>query len=560
MNAERAGNMPHWQPFDDVDEPTVAGWWRDLVNSRTEAIAVRTADRDIDLAELNRRSADIAHALLVSGHGKGCRIALLMGNSPDWIVTWIATQRIGALCVFLSSFFAESELRHALRHSDAQLLILEPSYLHHDYATRLEAAFPELASIDGTAPLLVADAPYLRAIWTTVPSGRCWAANDLCEVERGGAVVARKAPELLGQVESEIVSTDLSLIIYTSGSTAHPKAVVHRQGVVADKIRFLADNDAIIPCATTAGDCVLVTMPLFWVGGLLSCFGALDRGAAVAFSPALPAHELWPLIERFGATHVTGSDAVLRSLQDHLGPERSLSDYLKPQNSNQMAWFRSLEGHDPQSIGAGFGMTETMGPHSGFRGLADTFGALRGSVGPALSGVERRITDPETGNAFAPGKPGELAVKGRWLMEGYYKQPRSLCFDGDGFFRTGDRCRIDADEMLHFIGRDSGMIKTSGANVAPEEVELALRQSDEVIEAVVVGIADEQRGQLVTAIVALRPGSVVDEATLRAGLRSKLSSFKIPRRFHFMPFDEMPRTGSNKIDRRALARLVSAAE
>src|SRR3546814_5102955 len=78
---------------------------------------------------------------------------------------------------------------------------------------------------------------------------------------------------------------------------------------------------------------------------------------------------------------------------DLLGPERSLSDYLKPQNSNQMPWFRSLEGHDPQSIGAGFGMTETMGPHSGFRGLADTFGALRGSVGPALSGVERRIIE-----------------------------------------------------------------------------------------------------------------------------------------------------------------------
>src|SRR3546814_20624302 len=124
------------QPFDNVDEPTVAGWWRDLVNSRPEAIAVRTDDRDIDLAELNRRSADIAHALLVAGHGKGCRIALLMGDSPDWIVTWIATQRIGALCVFLRSFFAETAFRHALRHSDAPPLLFEPSYLHPDYSHR----------------------------------------------------------------------------------------------------------------------------------------------------------------------------------------------------------------------------------------------------------------------------------------------------------------------------------------------------------------------------------------------------------------------------------------
>lgn len=556
MTAEHVGNKPH-RPVDPVDEASVARWWRDLVTQRPEAVALRTLDGEIGLAELDRRSANLAHALLVSGHGKGSRIALLMGNGPDWIVAWIATQRIGALCIFLSSFFAESELRHALRHSDAQLLLLEPTYLHHDYAARLEAAFPDLEASEG-APLLVADAPYLRAVWSTRPSARRWVEAGFAQAESRGAAVARKAPELLARVEAEVVSTDLSLIIYTSGSTAHPKAVVHRQGVVADKIRFLADNDSIIPAATAPGDCVLVTMPLFWVGGLLSCFGALDRGAIVAFSPALPAHELWPLIRRFEATHVTGGDAVLRSLQDHLGPERSLPDYLKPQNSNQMAWFRARDGHDPQSIGAGFGMTETLGPHSGFHSLADTFGVLRGSVGRALPGVERRILDPGAGAALAPGEAGELAVKGRWLMQGYYKQPHSQCFDEDGFFRTGDRCRIDERDMLHFIGRDGGMLKTSGANVAPEEVEVALRECDDVIEAVVVGVPDARRGQLVAAIVALRPGSAQDEAGLRAGLQAKLSSFKIPRRFRFMPFDEMPRTASNKIDRRALARLMSA--
>ena len=96
--------------------------------------------------------------------------------------------------------------------------------------------------------------------------------------------------------------------------------------------------------------------------------------------------------------------------------------------------------------------------------------------------------------------------------------------------------------------------------VGGRPVEVALRQCDDVIEAVVVGLPDARRGQLVAAIVALTPGSHPDEAALRAGLRAKLSSFKIPRRFHFMPFDEMPRTASNKIDRRALARLMGAPE
>ena len=540
-------------------DQSVASWWSALVDANPGAVAVRSTEQaDIPLSELDHRSADLARALLLAGYGKGSRIGLLIGNGADWIVAWLATQRIGAVAVFISTLFAEQELRHALRHADVQLLLVEPAFLHHDYLARLEAAFPDLASQDGGAPVLMDEAPFLRAIWTNVPAKPRWVATDMKAAERRGEELARHAPGLLSSAEAEVVGSDLSVIIYTSGSTAHPKAVMHRQAVIADKIRFVANNNAVIPAETTPGDRVLVTIPLFWVGGFLSCFGALERGASVAFAPALPAPELWETIERTGATHVTGGDAMLRSLQDYLGPDRPLSGYLKPQNSNQMAWFRAAQGYDPDRIGSAFGMTETMGPHSGFRDIGETYGAQAGSVGWALGDMERRIADPVTGNIAEAGAEGELLVKGPWLMEGYYKQPRDKSVDADGFFHTGDRCFIDGADLLHFVGRDSGMIKTSGANVAPEEVEAALRQSDDVVEAVVIGMPDAARGQVVVAFVAPRPGADIDEAVLRTWLRPRLSSFKIPRRFLFMPFDDMPRTSSNKIHRGELARLAEA--
>jgi len=537
---------------------SVATWWSALVGANPRAVAVRSVGLpDVTLSALDKQSAEIARALLFSGYGKGSRIALLLGNGPDWIAAWLATQRIGALAVLLSTFFAPDELRYALRHSDCALLLFDPDHLGKDFSARIEEAIPEVREISESAKLAIGGIPFLREIWSTRPCRYAWAKRDFRDAEDYGERIGKDHPDLLAEAESEVSPDDLSSIIYTSGSTAHPKAVIHRQSTIADKVRFLSGNDAIIPCETVAGDCILVTMPLFWVGGFLSCFGALDSGASVAFAPPVPAEELWPIAERVGATHITGAESVLRSLQDQLGPDRPLANRLKPQNSNQMAWFRGRAGFDEAQIGSAFGMTETMGPHSGFRSLDDTYGELRGSVGYALPGVVRRIVDPESRGPLPTGETGELQVKGRWLMDCYYKQPAGACFDADGYFSTGDLCHLDADGLLHFVGRGNGMIKTSGANVAPEEVEVALRGCDGVVEAAVVGLPDAKRGQVVAAAIAIRPGAITDEGALREALRAKLSSFKIPRLIRFVPLEDMPRTASNKIDHRRIARQLA---
>jgi acyl-CoA synthetase (AMP-forming)/AMP-acid ligase II len=171
--------------------------------------------------------------------------------------------------------------------------------------------------------------------------------------------------------------------------------------------------------------------------------------------------------------------------------------------------------------------------------------------------MEWKIVDPETGEPVAFGEPGELCVRGDWLMAAMYKKERGEVFDADGFYHTGDQCVLRQDGYLIYHSRISGMIKTSGANVSPEEVELAIRGLPEVLEAAVVGLPDPKLGQMVAAAVVRLPGSTIDEAAVRAQALSKLSSFKAPKRVFFVATEDLPRTPSNKVKKPALVEMIA---
>jgi acyl-CoA synthetase (AMP-forming)/AMP-acid ligase II len=202
-------------------------------------------------------------------------------------------------------------------------------------------------------------------------------------------------------------------------------------------------------------------------------------------------------------------------------------------------------------------MSETVGPHSGMP-LGDLLPEGReGAFGRVLPGMEFRIVDPDSGAPMPTGAFGELLVRGRWLMDGFYKRERSEVFEPDGFYRTGDNCALDDEGFLYFSGRLGGMIKTSGANVSPEEVEILVRSHPDVLEAAVFGVPDRRVGQIVVAAVAKVQGAALDEAELQAFLRGQLSSFKTPKRIIFVDFEELPRTASQKIRKAELAALFA---
>lgn len=538
----------------------IPAWWRGIVERHGPRDFVLKEGRDrASYAEIDARSAAIARGLLADGAGKGTRIGILMQNGPDWVASWLAVSRIGGIAIALSTFAAVRELAYGVRHADVAILLASDRYLRHDYCARLEEAFPGLADHDGRQVLALEDGPYLRSIWIAGEAPG-WARGTLADLEAAGRASPIFTDALLARVEAEVAASDPCIMIYTSGSTALPKAVVHIQGALVSKATCLAASNKLIPANVATGDRMLVTAAMFWVGGLDCLIGGMIHGACIVCVDDHAPASLLAAIRRDQATHVSGSEAVMRAIAAVDGWTLSDFDRLKVLTSSQRGYFTLLrEGGSiaREQVPDSLGMTETIGPHSG-----EPSGDLRppgGQItwGRVLDPMEFKIVDPETRTPVPPGEMGELLVRGLWLMEGFYKRLRGDAFDADGWYPTGDRCFLDAEGFLYFRGRLGGMIKTAGANVSPEEVEEVIRLDPDVLEVSVFPIPDPKLEQMVVAVIAPKPGSSMTEASVQARLKTQLSSFKVPKRILFMDNDDLPRTPSKKVRRPALAEMVT---
>jgi acyl-CoA synthetase (AMP-forming)/AMP-acid ligase II len=203
------------------------------------------------------------------------------------------------------------------------------------------------------------------------------------------------------------------------------------------------------------------------------------------------------------------------------------------------------------------GMTETGSVCLVSEDESDQPEHRRGSFGKPAPGFEARVVDPDSGAACGPREPGELWFRGPFMMEGYYGRERHEVFDAEGWYRTGDVVVVDDDGFFYFRGRRGDMIKTSGANVSPREVEAAIHDLTG-LTAHVIGIADPARGQAVAAAIRVPAGRGVDLDALRERLAGRLSSYKVPRRFLLLEDAAVPMLASGKLDRAALEALFDA--
>jgi len=539
-------------------ERTIPGWWRGLTALHSERALVRHEGRSDTFEEIERRSAALARGLLAEGAGKGVRIGLLMPNSADWIVSFLAITRIGGIAVTLSTFLAAEELRYAIQHADVAILLSADRYLRHDYLGRLEEALPGLTGADGQAPLALTACPYLRGVWLVgTAAAPTWVRGRLGDLEDEGVASETFSEALLAAVERLVSPADRAMLIYTSGSTSEPKGVLHTHGTIVDKVAFMVRARWLTPWDITPDDRPIITSPFFWIGGFLVLACTMTVGATVLCVDEHAPEALIDVIRREGATQVSGQVPSLRALAGSPQCEPGDLERLKPQNSVQRPFFNKDPAIAPSQFCNSLGMTETFGPHSGQVTGEVLPHRLANSFGLALGGMELKIVDPVTRAPLAAGDEGELFVRGPWLMDGFYKRERREVFQPDGFYATGDKGVIDADGHLFYRGRLGGMIKTAGANVAPEEVEAAIRVHDAVVDVAVIGLPDEELGEMVVAVVAPKPGRRIDEHELKARLRHQLSSFKVPKRFLFIDLDELPLTPSNKIRKPALTQLIT---
>jgi acyl-CoA synthetase (AMP-forming)/AMP-acid ligase II len=523
---------------------TVPAMLAGLVTTRGGHEAIAMLAETVSYAELDARSARLARGLLAGGAGKGARIAVLAPDGIFWATAFLAALRIGALVTCISTLCTPKELAHILRNSDTQILLSARRFLNHDYVTTVSSAFPALATAQAGAVMLE-DAPYLRQVWLDDAQGAAWARPIDELLARADAV----EPELLAAVEGQVVPSDEAVIVYTSGSTSLPKAVVHTQWNITRHPPELAKLFLITP-----EDRMLPMLPAFWLGGMAMFFQVLSQGATLVYPSSPDLDVLVETIERLKVSRLNGWGDGLARLRK-LAPDRGINiDAIIG-----LGHFRDDKGVlIPVEFQSGMlGMSETFAPHSAeplnYRMPSDKPYAC----GRPVNGYERRVVDPETGREVPVGEIGELQLRGGALMIGMYKRLRSEVFTPDGFYPTGDLVRIDTDDCLYFIARRNDMIKTRAANVSRLEVEAALNELPEVELAVVTGLPDAEIGQIVAAAVVPAKGASPSEQGLRSALRETLSSYKVPRRIVFIAESEIPRTATGKLKLHELGELIA---
>jgi acyl-CoA synthetase (AMP-forming)/AMP-acid ligase II len=483
-----------------------------------------TPDGRLPYADAERRSRALAGRMVAAGVGKGSRVGILLPNSVEWALSWLAAARVGALTLPLSTYLEADELARTLRHGDVQFLVVVRTMLGRDYLERLELAIPGLDRATRGRPLHPPAVPSLRAIWTWEPTDRPWA-TTFDDLDPG------PGDDLLDALERAVSPADPLAVIHTSGSTAAPKGVVHTNaGLVRHAGRVVRHAHELRP-----DDRVYSPNPFFWVGGLVHVLlGVMHAGATALVEPSFHAERTLRFVRREGMTVFLGQPHARAALLD---AARRLDQPLEG--------VRMLE--HPRSLG----MTETAGSHvAGPRPGS-------GSYGTPVAGIEHRIADPETGTPVPDGTSGEIWVRGEDVCDGLLRHERHEVFDTDGWYHTGDWGWFDDTGELHFTGRRTEMIKTRGMNVAPREVELALESLPWVSRASVVGLPDTEHGQVVGTLIARAPDTE-PPSDVSAALKGLLSSYKIPRRIRVVSTENMPLLANGKLDRAAVARYLEA--
>lgn len=498
--------------------------------------AVIFADTTLSYRELADAVESSARALTSVGIGPGDRVAIFMRNRWEYVELYLACFRVGAIAVPLNHRFQTAEVRFAVDHCTAKLLIVDGPLL------------PVVEDVPAGSPSLVGMYAYGDVPAGAAPQTRRW--SD----------VVAAAPQPPGW--PEVGEDDPAMILYTSGSTGKPKGVTHTHrsiaAVAASRAATQQLTAADISLAATAichaGAAIGVAFPILSVGGTLVILAESEPGLFLA---ALQTHRptrtvLLPeqLLDAVLDPRAAGVDfGCLREIECG-------GDQISPDLYEEFARITDLQ------LNQLYGLTEceaaTMNP---------PFGRIvRESIGLPRAGVEVRLAalGPDTPvSAEAPeaavGESGEIWIRSDSVMTGYWNDPEhtAATFAGD-WLRTGDLGSRDADGYLHFRGRIKEIIIKGGSNIAPGEVEDVLDANPDVELCGVVGAPDPRLGAIVHAFVELKPGltNPPDEAALRAYAAARLAAYKVPDRWTLVA--DLPRNKVGKIDRHEL-HLTAAA-
>lgn len=522
-----------------MDAPTsrtVAGLLAEMAVRFPDREAIVDARRRLTFAQWRLESRRIAKGLYALGVRRGDHVAILAGNVAEWLIVDFAIASLGATMVSVNTWATRRELGYLLEHSDAKVLVHADQYLGMNYVD----VFTEMRAA-GEWPDRLEHAVCL---------GECppWAI-PYHELEGRGAEIS---DETIDTCERAVQPADVACLLYTSGSTSMPKGVPLQHYGLVENMWSIGERQHL-----TENDRLWLAVSLFWALGCENAlFALLTHGGCIVLQTSFDAREALELIERERCTVFYGTPNMSVALMEH--PDRASFDLSTLRTGvtigtpEQIQLVIDLGATEVCNV---YGLTETYGNAAVMDGQVDPEFRVR-SVGTLLPGNEAKIVDPETGRELPQGEVGEIRVRG-YVMEGYYKAPdkNAEAFDADGYFLTGDLGFFDEDGYLFFRGRHKEMIKTGGINVAPVEVEEILVSHDAVAQAYVVGLADDERDEIVAAVIIQEPGTEFDEQEMRAYCRERMASYKVPRRYRLASEDELPLTSTRKLQKLRLHEL-----
>jgi fatty-acyl-CoA synthase len=485
-------------------------------------------------ASLRDEVRAFAKGLHALGVRKGDKVAILMGNKPEWIVADLAVCLLGGVMVAVNTWVTSRELHHILLHSDSTMLIAVGRYLKYDYFAMLEELEPHAASMPLMRHIVhVGERPYRDSL----PFAEVFArARDVADATIDAAAAA-------------IDPADVAYILYTSGSTSTPKGVQLQHYALIENMWHIGNRMHV-----TEHDRLWLAVSLFWgLGCENALFNLMTHGGCVVLQESFDPGEALRIIAGERCTVFYGMPNMVQAMFEH--PDRAKYDISMMRRGGTLGTREQLQRIAElgvTNVSTIYGLTESYG-NCTVTDADDPFDVKVATVGKPLPGVDLRIIDPETGREQPRGTVGEIRLKG-YVTIGYYKDEdkNREAFDGNGYFRTGDLGFLDDANYLHFRGRLKEMIKTGGINVAPVEVEESLLRHPGVKLAFVTGVPDARHDEAIAAVIVRHEGASVDESALAEHCRRELASYKVPRLMTFVNETDLPLTVTGKLQKNRL--------
>jgi len=506
-------------------------------------------------ADARARAASLAHGLMHDlGVKKGDRVVLAMRNYPEWCFAYMAVTSIGAVIVPLNAWWTEPELKYGIEDCGAKVALVDPE--------RLARVLPFAKDLGLKVAVARPEEP--------LPPG----VIDMKGLLENG----QPLPKV------DVRPEDDATIMYTSGSTGHPKGVVSTQlattacvfawefaglarlmtelpSVIIDLLRpWLARGpEALnVPPFDLPQRSMLITLPLFHVTGCnVQFLPAFRTGRKLVMMRKWNPERALELIEREKITDFSGVPTMSWELVNSPDFDKRDTSTLQSLSSggaarppDQVKKLKEKAAHAKPS--AGYGMTETGSLGSGIAG--DDYLVRPASVGRALQPlVELKVMD-DNGKTLGVDEEGEIGIKSIGNMRAYWNRPEETAKTLiDGYIMTGDLGRIDGEGFLFITGRAKDIVIRGGENISCPEVEHVLYEHPAVFEAAAYGVPDDRLGEALAATVMVRAGMRVTPEELQQHVRSRLASFKVPS-IVLLQQESLPRVASGKIDKRAVKK------